>query len=67
MGQGAKGVSNHLMEAAAGRNMSMTASCQGMQTTKPHCVQLRPKRDKEGSLQGIICEECFGGNVNKNN
>lgn len=26
MGRGAKGVSNHLMEAVAGRNMSMTNS-----------------------------------------
>lgn len=46
MGRGAKGVSNLLIEAVAGRNMSMknTHSGRGMQTNKPQYVQLITER-----------------------
>lgn len=60
MGQGAKGVSNLLMGAVAGRNMSMTNRQTHARECKPLscCVQLKPRGDRK-VRQGIIFRGMF--------
>lgn len=61
MGLGAKGVSNHLIGAMAGRNMSITVSCQEMQTTELQCLPPRPRRRQ----RTVPCQECVKRQSNK--
>lgn len=67
MGQGAKGVSNLLMGAVAGRNMSMTNRQTRARECKPLscCVQLKPRGRQKGQTGHHLQRNVLEGNINK--
>lgn len=67
MGQGAKAVSNLLMEAVAGRNMSMTNRLMlGNANHRATVCTVKTKEEtKRGQPGHRLEEECFGDNAKK--